>query len=183
MAAKAMVKCLYCGQLFDRNNEPCVKPKGNRYAHQACYNKHMGTMSQEEKDYEALVAYIKQLLGADLNPRVWKQLKEYKDTRNEHGEPMYTYSGMLKTLIWWYEIKHNDVEKANGGIGIIPFVYNDALKYYYALYLASIANEDKDVEHIQVKVREFFIEPPTRIVKQPRLFNLDDLEEDINEQE
>lgn len=183
MAAKAMVKCLYCGQLFDRNNEPCEKPKGNRYAHKACYNKHMGTMSQEERDYEALVAYIKQLLGADLNPRVWKQLKEYKDTRNEHGEPMYTYSGMLKTLIWWYEIKHNDIEKANGGIGIIPFVYNDALKYYYALYLASIANEDKDVEHIQVKVREFFIEPPTRIVKPPRLFNLDDLEEDINEQE
>ena len=178
MATKAMVKCLYCGQLFDRNSESCAKPKGNRYAHQKCYETHMASMSQEERDYEALVEYIKQLLGKDLNPRVWKQLKEYREMRDSEGNPMYTYSGMLKTLIWWYELKHNDIEKANGGIGIIPYVYQDALKYYYALYLAAVANEDKDVEHFQVKVREFSIEPPVRIVKPPRLFNLDDLEEE-----
>lgn len=177
MAAKAMVKCYYCGQLFDRNSEPFEKPKGNRYAHKACYDKHMGNMSQEERDYEALVAYIKQLLGDSLNPRVWKQLKEYRDMRNDKGEHMYTYSGMLKTLVWWYELQHNDIEKANGGIGIIPYVYQDALKYYYALYLASIANEGKDLEHYQPKVREFWIDPPQRVVKPPRLFNLDDLEE------
>ena len=176
MATKAMVKCFYCQQLFDRNSEPFEKPKGNRYAHKACYDKHMGNMSQEERDYEALVEYIKQLLGKDLNPRVWKQLKEYREMRDNEGNPMYTYSGMLKTLIWWYELKHNDIEKANGGIGIIPYVYQDALKYYYALYLAAVANEDKDVEHFQIKVRELTIEPPVRIVKPPRLFNLDDLE-------
>ena len=42
----------------------------------------------------------------------------------------------------------------------------------------NVANEDKDVEHFQVRVREFSIEPPVRIVKPPRLFNLDDLEEE-----
>ena len=175
MATKAMVKCLYCGELFDRNSEPFEKPRGNRYAHKLCYDKHMNSMSQEERDYEELVEYIKDLLGSDINPRVWKQLKEYR------AEPYkYSYSGILKTLKWWYEIRGNDVDKANGAIGIVPYVYKDACSYYYALYLAAVANEDKDIEHYATKVREFIIEPPMRIIKPPKLFNLDDLEEEEN---
>jgi hypothetical protein len=172
--AKHLVKCLYCGVTFDADKEPFAKPKGNRYAHQSCYDKHMASMSQEERDYEELIDYIKTLLGDDINPRVWKQLKEYKESYK------YSYSGILKTLKWWYELKGNSVEKANGAIGIVPYVYQQACQYYYALYLAAIANEDKDIEHYQATVREFIIEPPTRIVKPPKLFNLDDLEEEEN---
>ena len=171
MAAKAMVKCLYCGKMLDRNSEPCAKPKGNRYAHQKCYDKHMASMSQEERDYEELIEYIKHLLGEDLNPRVWKQLKEYKDVYK------YSYSGILKTLKWWYDLKGNSVEKANGAIGIVPYVYQQACQYYYALYLAAVANEDKDVEHYKVTVREFSIEPPARIIKPPRLFKFEEDED------
>ena len=172
--AKHLVKCLYCGVTFDADKEPFAKPKGNRYAHQSCYDKHMASMSQEERDYEELIDYIKTLLGDDINPRVWKQLKEYKESYK------YSYSGILKTLKWWYELKGNSVEKANGAIGIVPYVYQQAWQYYYALYLAAIANEDKDIEHYQATVREFIIEPPARIVKPPKLFNLDDLEEEEN---
>ena len=43
---------------------------------------------------------------------------------------------MLKTLYWWYEIKGNSIDLAQGGIGIIPFIYEDALKYYYSIYMA-----------------------------------------------
>ena len=163
MAAKHLVKCFYCSKMFDAASEPYTKPRANRYAHVACDKQANEHKTQEEKDYEALVEYIKHLFG-NPNPRVWKQLKEYKDVYN------YTYSGMLKTLIWWFEIKHGDIEKANGGIGIIPYVYDQALQYYYALYLAQIANEDKDIENLQVRVKEFFIEEPQRIVKPPRMF-------------
>lgn len=170
MATKHLVKCFYCGKQFDAANEPYTKPRANRYAHASCDQQANANKTQEEKDYEALVEYIKHLFG-NPNPRVWKQLKEFKDVYN------YTYSGMLKTLIWWFEIKHGDIEKANGGIGIIPYVYDQALQYYYALYLAQIANEGKDVEHYEVRVREFFIEEPQRIVKPPRLFKFEEDEE------
>ena len=103
--AKHIVKCFYCGKSFDANVEPFAKPRANRYAHASCHSQSESHKTQEEKDYEALVAYIKQLLG-NPNPRVWKQLKEY---REQYG---YTYSGIHKTLIWWYELKHNDIEKA-----------------------------------------------------------------------
>jgi hypothetical protein len=168
--AKHLVKCFYCGQTFDAASEPYTKPRANRYAHVACDQQANANKTQEEKDYEALVEYIKHLFGKP-NPRVWKQVKEYKDVYN------YTYSGMLKTLIWWFEINRGDLEKANGGIGIIPYVYDQALQYYYALYLAQIANEDKDIEHYKTRVREFFIEEPKATPRAPRLFKFEEEEE------
>lgn len=176
--SKHIVKCFYCGKSFDANIEPFAKPRANRYAHQDCHNQADKNKTQEERDYEALVAYIKQLFNGAPNPRVWKQLKEYREMKDNNGDPLYTYSGMLKTLVWWYELKHNDIEKANGGIGIIPYVYNDACQYYYALYLAQIANADKDIEHMQTKVREFFIEPPKSERKRRRLFKFKEEEEE-----
>ena len=167
--AKHMVKCFYCGKTFDANSEPFVKPRANRYAHAACDQQANANKTQEERDYEILVDYIKQLLG-NVNPRVWKQLKEYKE---QYG---YTYSGIYKTLVWWFDLKHNDVEKANGGIGIVPYVYDQASHYYYALYLAQIANEDKDVARMQSQVREFFIEPPRIQKRVPRLFKFEEEE-------
>ena len=168
--AKRIVKCLYCGVSFDANVEPFAKPRANRYAHIECHEKHQANKTQEERDYEELIDYIKHLFGATPNPRVWKQIKEYKET---YG---YTYSGMCKTLRWWFELKGNDIEKANGGIGIVPYVYNDACDYYYALYLAQIANEDKDIEHLQMRVREFTIETPQPQRRPPRLFKFEEEE-------
>ena len=170
------VKCFYCGQIFDANKEPFAKPQANRYAHKSCYEQAQKNKSQEERDYEALVAYIKHLFGPNPNPRVWKQLKEYRDMKGADGKPLYSYGGMHKTLIWFYELKHNDIEKANGGIGIIPYVYDQACEYYYALYLAHLANENKDVSNY--KVREFEIELPQREVRAPRLFKLDEGEDE-----
>ena len=94
---------------------------------------------------------------------VKKQIKEFKK------EYDYSYSGMLKTLIWWYEIKGNSKEKANGGIGIIPFVYKDALTYYYSLYLAQLANEN--VESIpKPKVKEIEIYSPEVHRRPPKMW-------------
>lgn len=171
--AKAMVKCFYCGQSFDRNSEPFAKPKGNRYAHIACHEKAQANKTKEERDYEELIEYIKHLLGNTLNPRVWKQLKEYGEAKDDQGKNMYSYSGIHKTLQWWYELKGNPIEKANGGIGIVPYVYDQACQYYYALYLAALSNADKDVAQCVTKVREFIISPPVIERRQPRLFNLD----------
>ena len=168
--AKHLVKCFYCGKTFDASIEPFTKPRANRYAHAACDQQANANKTQEEKDYEQLVEYIKQLFG-NPNPRVWKQLKEFKDM---YG---YTYSGMYKTLVWWFELKHGDIEKANGGIGIIPYVYDQASQYYYALYLAQIANEDANVAQMTEKVREFNIETPRAQRRSRRLFKFREEEE------
>lgn len=158
------VTCVYCGERFNRDKEPTTQVSARRYAHKECAEKHKANKSQEEKDLEALEKYIMHLFDEPyVNARVRKQLKEYKEQYN------FTYSGILKTLIYWYEIKGNSTEKANGGIGIIPYVYNDALKYYYTLYLAKLANESKDIEIYKPKEKVIEILPPRVQPKRIRL--------------
>ena len=109
-----------------------------------------------------------------INPRVRKQIKEYINNYN------YTYSGMLKALIYFYEIKKNDTSKANGGIGIIPYVYNDAFNYYYAIWEAQQKNTEKVLSDYTVETQEVFIPIPQRKIKKRELFTFLDEGEDIN---
>ena len=147
------VTCVYCKEKFDRDKEPFVQVSAQRYAHAECAKQHYVEKTQEEKDYNELEDYIKKLFHEDyLSARIKKQIK---DMRAEYG---YTYSGMLKTLIWWYEIKKNSIDKANDGIGIIPYVYKNACDYYYALYLADIVNAE--YENYVIPVKEIHITSP-----------------------
>ena len=161
------VTCYYCGVKFDRDKEPTVQVSARRYAHKECAEKHNEEKSEEEKDLESLEQYIMKLFDEPfVNARIKKQIKDYQ---KQYG---YTYSGMLKALIWFFEVKGNSTEKANGGIGIIPYVYKDAYNYYYNLYLAQIINQEKDIEQYQTKVREIVIQSPKAPQKKIRLFNL-----------
>lgn len=56
--AKVMVKCLYCGEQFDRMSEPNVKI-GRRYAHKACYEAQDQEVLKAEKDKSDFYNYIK----------------------------------------------------------------------------------------------------------------------------
>lgn len=165
-----MVKCTVCGESFDRDKVQAVKSGARRYAHYTCLPE--GELvplpnAVVDQDLVDLENYIKNLLGDDYNPaRVKKQIKDYKNEYN------YSYSGMLKALVWFYEVKGNSIEKANGGIGILPFVYQDAYNYYYSLYLAQLVNEEKDVNQYKTKVREIVIKSPSVAEKPIRLFDL-----------
>ena len=161
-------KCPICELMFDRDKCEFVHIK-NRYYHKVCYDNMMATKTQEEKDLESLENYIKKLFKDDfINPRIRKQMKTFKEQYN------YSYSGMLKSLIYFFEIKGNDVEKAKGGIGIIPYVYKDAFNYYYALHLAQEKNKDKDVSKYVIEGKEIKIKPPQLKPKQKRLFNMEE---------
>lgn len=162
--AKLMAKCFYCNEYFDRNAEEFVAVNNRRYAHKKCHDAAQAGKTQEEKDYESLINYIKQIFGYTLVPaKVTRQITDYKKSYN------FTYSGMLKALIWWFDVKKNSIEAANGGIGILPYIYNDAKTYYYGLYLAQQANKDKTVK---IKIEEIEIAPPRIYVQPPKLFNI-----------
>lgn len=166
MAAK-MAKCKYCGIQFDRNAEPFVEVSSRRYAHKACADKYQAAIPQEELDYMELEKYIKKLFKEkNLNVKTRKQIKDFRQEYN------YTYTGMLKTLYWWYEIKGHSVEQAQGGIGIIPFVYDEASRYYYSLYLAKLVNDEK--KDFKPRVQEIEIASPRVKINPTKLFNFDD---------
>ena len=167
--AKAMVKCLYCGEYFDRISEPNVKI-GRRYAHQKCYEAQDEAIIKEEKDKNDFYDYIKELYGSDYNfVAISKQAERYIKQYN------FTYSGMLKTLKWFYEVKGGDKESANGRIGIIPYIYKDAYNYYHNIYLAQQKN--KDIENYTLETKETVITSPRMSnVTSIKLFDLGDEE-------
>lgn len=107
-----------------------------------------------------------------IDPRIRKQINQYI---NEYH---YSYSGILKSLTYFYEIKGNSLDKANGGIGIVPYVYKNAYNYYFAIWEAQQKNEGKVIEEYKPKVKEVVIPIPKRKVRKRRLFAFLDEEDD-----
>ncbi len=164
------VKCKYCGKIFDRDKVPFKQISAQRYAHYECAVAAENSKKQEDIDKEELENYIKKLLNEDfISPRVRKQINSFIEQYN------YTYSGMRKALIYFYEVKGNDKSKANGGIGIIPYCYKQAYDYYYSLWLAKQKNEDKDITTYVPQTKVVKIPVPQRKIRKRKLFTfLDD---------
>lgn len=167
------VTCSICKKRFDRDKYPAVLVSSRRYAHALC----AGTLSKEEeqreKDKEALEQYIIKLFNLDhMDGKITLQIQRYLQ---QH--PDYTYSGILRTLKYFYEIKKNSIDKANGGIGIIPWVYQEAKQYYYNQWLLSQKNSDKNISLYIPKVKEIIIKPPKRDPKRKKIFTFLDEEE------
>lgn len=130
-----------------------------RYAHKACAEVAEQNKTKEQKDKELLENYIKSLFGiSSITPKIRKQI----DTFHNGKDYNYSYSGMYKTLRYHFEIKKGSIEKANGGIGIIPFVWNDALVYWRALWEAQQQNKDVEIQNFVLPVKEIHIRPPQR---------------------
>ena len=166
-----IVTCIYCKQKFDRDKFPFIQVSQRRYAHQECSLSEDQKQSKEEQDKIELENYIIKLFKVDyVDARIRKQIKQYKEEYN------YTYSGIHKALVYFYEIKGNSIEKANGGIGIVPYVYQQAYNYYLALWQAKQKNQDKVLYDYVPKVKEITISRPQRKVKKRELFTFLDEE-------
>jgi hypothetical protein len=172
------VTCIYCKQNFNKSKEPFKVFSNGKYAHQSCFDLEQ---TRELTDQEKLEKYIMELFNSDyVYAKIKKQIKDYV---MNHG---YTYSGIHKALVYYYEVKGNkfDEGKAQGGIGIVPFVYQHAYNYYYAIWEAQQKQEyitdAKSVEQFIPKVIEVKIPIPQRQVKKRNLFSFLDEEEEHN---
>lgn len=159
------VICVYCKGKFDRDKEPCVQVSDRRWAHKACAEKNQIQKSQKELDYERLVNYIENLFGIGyVSAKVAKQIKEYRENYN------YTYSGILGTLVYWYEVKGATIDQANGGIGIVPYIYEQAKEYYSKINQANELNAG--ITGYKLHFKEIIIEAPQAETKPLKLFNI-----------
>ena len=164
--AKKMCKCAICGIEFDRNAIQAVRHGARRYSHWTCEpDGELVPMEKKDEDLQKLLEYINTLFKGQQN-----QAKVNQSIKKFHNEFGYSYSGIQKALYYFYEIKHNSIDKANGGISIVPFVYKDAYNYYYDLFMAQQRNENK--KPFIERVREIIIKPP-KVEKSVKLFDLD----------
>jgi len=81
-------------------------------------------------------------------------------------------------LVYFYDIQKHGTEEANNGIGIVPYIYDNAKQYYYNLWLAQQRNEDKDIELYKPKEVIVSITSPRRQIKKRKIFMFLDKEEE-----
>ena len=161
-----IVKCAICQKTFDRDKIQAVKHGARRYSHYECEpTGEKVPLIKKDEDLQKLLEYINILFKGQQN-----QAKVNQSIKKFHSELGYSYSGIQKALYYFYEIKHNSIDKANGGISIVPFVYKDAYNYYYDLFMAQQRNENK--KPFIERVREIIIKPP-KVEKPIKLFDLD----------
>jgi len=116
------VKCPWCEEWFKTDEvENTYDKKLKRYFHDNCYKAYERELHHKEE----LKKYILNMFNyKGLGPKINSQIKKYRTELN------FTYEGILKSLKYFYDIKGNSIEKANGGIGIVPYVYQEANNYY-----------------------------------------------------
>lgn len=162
------ITCKYCKKTFNKNEEEYIQLTNSKYAHLRCSELEA---QREKTDAEKLDDYIMKLFNYDyVPPTAKKQIKQFITEYN------YTYSGILKALVYFYEIKGGDKERAHDSIGIVPYIYQDAYRYYYSLWLAQQRNEEKDLDDYKPKIVEVKIPVPQRNIEKRKLFSFLDEE-------
>ena len=165
-----VVTCIYCKQTFNKKETKYKQVLNGKYAHITCAELEE---KREKTDAEKLDLYIIELFKLDyVSPRIRKQINQYINEYN------YTYTGILKALKYFYEIKKNSLDKSQNGIGIVPYIYQDAYNYYYALWLAQEKNKTKEINKYIPQTKEIHIPVPQRKIKKRNLFSFLDEEED-----
>lgn len=130
---------------------------------------------QQNDDRDALWYYIYRLFGQveeDKPVSDWNITQMMKFKRQ--GMP---YRGQLLTLKYFYEVRKNSIQKSNGSIGIIPFVYDEARQYY-----SKLEQKQKEIgDMIQKQLEKDRIEikySPSDYIgkrKKKKLINLDSI--------
>ena len=172
--AKHIVKCQKCGKQFDTNEEQAVKLNSRRYGHAACYPDikdlvPMIVKVDKDPDMTALKDYISNLYGNKARwPLIMKQIKTF----HEKG---FTTSGILGTLVYFYEVQKGSVAGTNGGIGIVEYTYEDAKNYYNNIQKAQEANANKT---LLTQIKEIIIKPPKAKGTKRKFFNIEELEDE-----
>ena len=177
-------KCVICGNLINTDEETI--PYKNRTAHLKCFdnmsklagterNKREtpakkrtqkpkatvelkeGLTEEEYQEKKSFFDYVRQLIGSsELSAKIYKVTGDYLKIY-----PRFTYKGMEDTLKYYFEITGHPVQ--GDCVGIIPYYYDEAIKYWMSVQSIAKANEEVDTETMyQTKQYQFKPRPNIR---------------------
>lgn len=154
MAKHDMKVCPVCKEQLHKDE--AIK-QGNRYYHSNCLEEKQKKDEEKKQgkksnDYKDLIDYIckKYRLRAPSG-MIMKQIKEYKDQYE------YTYKGMELALRYFYDVLDNPIY--GDGVGIIPYIYEEAKEQY----IRKIEIKKKvEKENMTTEERVVYIQPQKR---------------------
>lgn len=121
-------------------------------------------LSEEEyTEKKAYYNYIRELMGVPMGEKL--DAKIYVISNNYYEKYGMTWKGMYQTLVYLNEILEFDFDKEKGIIGLIPYYYSSAKKFYLELEKIKDKNKDLDITD-SFKEKIIYINPQQRTVKQ-----------------
>ena len=122
-----MPECRVCKRQINKKEDDWIMPSKNYYYHKKCYENWKKAEPASDEEYKDLIYdFIKRDLKKDYDYWICETQRE------KFLKQKMTNKGILFALKYFYEVKHGDWEKGHGGIGIVPFIYNDACAYWAA---------------------------------------------------
>jgi hypothetical protein len=112
-------------------------PSKGYYYHIDCYEEKIqpgavkpSTKENEDNEFQTWRDNIFDLIQRDLKgrcdfARITQMMTSYKAQHKD-----WTFKGMYYALRWFYLVKKNDWSKANGAIGILPYIYYEGTEYW-----------------------------------------------------
>ena len=82
----------------------------------------MSLITESEQRW-ILINLIYKIYNNKINPSVFTAIPRYL-------KKGYTYLGIVRALEYHFVIKKGSIAKGKNGIGIVPYVYDDAQKYF-----------------------------------------------------
>lgn len=166
MAKQTLLQCRICKQRnIDRNtqqeNIDYIR-HGNHYWHKECYEdrerrrKNIDIHDENSDSFwrEASYNFLKRDIKIEVTDAFFIQWQRYMASKN----PFYSAKGIYFALLYFYEIKKGNKDKSNGGIGIIPYIYEESRAYWYERerkqkgVVAEIERQMREAEQRQKKV-------------------------------
>ena len=154
------VKCAFCQDETNKMEKTEMVRIDEKNFHPECAKKY-----EDKKELIATICRIfnYKMPGPRNNAYITKFLNEGM-----------SYKGITNAFIYFYDIKKNSIEKSNGGIGIVPWVYEEAQRYYKQIEMEKEKvekvlesfeknNDIRDKETRKVRVQEN--NTPVQLVK------------------
>jgi hypothetical protein len=156
--AQNIVKCSLCGT-------GVLKTEAQRHKNK---NYHPGCLCQQIEK-EELSEYICRLFSLKApGPRIYAQIKSFLDKY-----PHYTYKGIKQALEFFYEVQKKPIEKANQGIGIVPYVYDSAQEYFNGITMRQERVATEISSALSIVAQEVKVKKPEK--KKKSLYDMENL--------
>lgn len=126
--------CPGCKQAVEKIEKNKVVGKNNhtRYWHPDCLREDRNKKERKMAEEMGRKAIFNYLIDLGMKPNYAFWGRQRNDFINKYG---YCDSGILMALKYWFGEKKNSIEKANGGMGIVPYIYDEAQRYYKNIIL------------------------------------------------
>ena len=164
-----MPECRICHMPIDKAKKEGVnwiQPSKGWYYHKECYD----TWKAAPATDDDWVLMIYDFLARDLKVSYdWRMCQQ--QIENFWKKKKINPKGIYFTLKYFYQIKGNPWEKGHGGIGIVPYVFDDAKAYW-------IAQEQKKqgfIKQVETEAKERTVIKITRPERKRDKYNLDEI--------